>query len=490
MFKIISSLDKKKIILFGLIVHIIAAWFNLGVHQADELFQIYEFAGYKLGLNTAADLPWEFGEQMRSGIEPFLVYVFTKGCYFISISNPFVISFFLRLVQSLLSFWATVLLINYFEKEITNEKIKKYLWIFGLLFWCLPYFHARLSAENVSATLFLFGFILCANTKDGRYLLLKSLIGGIFLGLAFQCRFQISFMIAGFLAWQFFIAKIEKKFLLFCLSGLIISVGIGLLIDKWFYLQWVFSWWNYLDVNFFQDKASHFGKEPFYFYFSESIIQLIPPFSVIIISFILLFWIKFKKHLLTWITLPFIFLHFCIPHKELRFLFPVLNFLPLIVLLYYQSFEDKKDGIINAIRSRAFIYCFVIVNFGALIVFALRPANNLLKMLNEIYSLAEGKKTILVYNNDDPYGKMGALNYFKNKNITSHKLNEININETTDRLFYFSETFNVDDSLVISGQRFNKIYSNFPNWFSYLNFNGWIERATFSIYKSEKTKSN
>ena len=132
MFKIISNLDKKKIILFGLTVHIIAAYFNLGVHHADELFQIYEFAGYKLGLNAATDLPWEFGEQMRSGIEPFLVYVFTKGCYFVSISNPFSISFFLRLIQSLLSFWATVLLINYFEKEITNEKIKKYLWIFGL----------------------------------------------------------------------------------------------------------------------------------------------------------------------------------------------------------------------------------------------------------------------------------------------------------------------------------------------------------------------
>ena len=46
------------------------------------------------------------------------------------------------------------------QLPMTNEKVKKVLWLFGLLFWCLPYFHARLSAENFSSTLFLFGFIL------------------------------------------------------------------------------------------------------------------------------------------------------------------------------------------------------------------------------------------------------------------------------------------------------------------------------------------
>ena len=104
MFKAVNNLNKRNIIFFGLIVHVIAAYFNLGVHQADELFQIYEFAGYKLGLNAATDLPWEFVEKMRSGIEPLLVYLFTKAFYFISVTNPFIISFFLRLVQSLLSF--------------------------------------------------------------------------------------------------------------------------------------------------------------------------------------------------------------------------------------------------------------------------------------------------------------------------------------------------------------------------------------------------
>src|SRR5205814_863893 len=107
----------------------------------------------------------------------------------------------------------------------------------------------------------------------------------------------------------------------------------------------------------------------FYFYLTESILQLIPPFSLVIVCVLVLYWIKFRKHVVTWITFPFVALHFFIAHKELRFLFPVLNFVPFIVLYFFQSFEEKKNVGLSIIKSKRFIYLFMIVNFIALAVF-------------------------------------------------------------------------------------------------------------------------
>ena len=100
------------LLVVGFLVHICAAVFSIGYHQCDELFQVFEFAGFKLGINNAADLPWEYSEQMRSGIQPLIVFISTKAFNAISINNPFTIALFLRLFQATLSFIVIVKLLT------------------------------------------------------------------------------------------------------------------------------------------------------------------------------------------------------------------------------------------------------------------------------------------------------------------------------------------------------------------------------------------
>jgi hypothetical protein len=52
---------------------------------------------------------------------------------------------------------------------------------------------------------------------------------------------------------------------------------------------------------------------------------------------LLLFWIRFPRHLLTWVTLPHFLVHSLIAHKEIRFLFPIFPAATLCVLLLWSA---------------------------------------------------------------------------------------------------------------------------------------------------------
>jgi GPI mannosyltransferase 3 len=466
--------EKNRIILVGFIFHLLAAIFSIGYHHCDELFQVFEYAGYKLGLNSAASLPWEFHEQMRSGLQPLIVYSFTRLCHSVQIADPFTIAMLLRILQSAVSFAATVLLLKRLESEI-QPGLNKWHWFAGLLFWCLPYFHARISSENVAGTFFLFSLVLVT----GKIIPGRFLLAGVLSGLAFITRFQLGFMVVGMIAWLLFIEKISIKMAAILMLGFLAAIVIGLLCDKWLYGNWVISWWNYLDLNLFQNKASQFGKEPFYFYVEQALLQLIPPFSILIVASVILFWIRFRLHLITWITLPFVLLHFVVAHKELRFLFPVLNFLPFMFISCIQSLSSERR---QRLAKKWLISLAVVVNAIALLIFAMKPADNISFSLKKIYDCATGQNPVLLYEHNDPYNKMAALNFFRYPGLKTSMAKDTEI--TGSNTYYFSERFNDPPLIVVNKKTFIKIYSSYPQWFVYLDFNGWLERSFhFSIYR-------
>lgn len=476
------NLSRQQLIYIGLAAHLIAAFFSIGAHHADEIYQIFEFAGYKLGLNTAAELPWEFQEQMRSGFQPLLVFGFTKLCHAISINNPFTIAAYIRLIQGLFSFYISIQLLKHLEKEIKSEKYKQALWHFNILFWLLPYFHVRFSSESFGTLLFLSAFLLLQ--KDGQKTFLLYLGAGLLFGLAFATRFQIGFMIAGIFAWLLFIKKEKIHFLLLFVLGFGLSLGLGLLIDRWLYGDWVLSSWNYLDQNLFHNKASQFGTEPIYFFFTEGLVQLIPPFSIIIIASMLLFWWKFKTHWITWVTLPFLLLHLPVAHKEIRFLMPLLVFIPFMCVAYFDSISEQSNKVLNFIRSRGFLKFAMIFNALALFFICFKPADSSTPRLVSIYDEVQGEQALLLFDRDNPY-KLGSLHYFRKPSVRTDYIPEDMNTLQKQNVYLFSEAEAPPKFKIVGTKVFYKTYCNFPDWFDYLNFNGWVERAgRYSIYKA------
>ena len=87
----------KYIYIFSSIVLVIAAYFSTGYHQIDEHIQILEFAGLKLNMTVANNVPWEYQYQMRAAIQPAIVVLIFDFFNIFGINNPFTITIFLRL---------------------------------------------------------------------------------------------------------------------------------------------------------------------------------------------------------------------------------------------------------------------------------------------------------------------------------------------------------------------------------------------------------
>ena len=80
-----------------------------------------------------------------------------------------------------------------------------------LLFGVSLYFHARLSSENVSATVLfsdLINHLLFVNHPHKR---IHLFVAGILFALAFVCRFQTGFMVAGTIVPAFLFTRCNSK---------------------------------------------------------------------------------------------------------------------------------------------------------------------------------------------------------------------------------------------------------------------------------------
>ena len=84
-------------------VHIAAAWLNGGFLNADEHYQIIEFAQYKLGYQSASALAWEFQERMRPALQPWLAASIIRSCRAVGVASPFLIAFALRMLSTALN---------------------------------------------------------------------------------------------------------------------------------------------------------------------------------------------------------------------------------------------------------------------------------------------------------------------------------------------------------------------------------------------------
>ncbi len=483
----------KHIYLLGFLANLVAAIFSTGHHHCDEYFQIIEFGSYKLGITNPSDLPWEFASQMRSGLQPTLFFLLNKLLYLFSIQNPFTIVFVFRLLHTLLAFFALRWFTKLMVPQIKHPQHQLFFIFLSMLFWALPYFNARHSSENLSTSLFVLGLCFFIGKKIKNNFLHYFIIG-FFFGLAFVVRYQAGFMIAGFCLWLLFIKR-EKIFTLFMLFISIVSaIGLGVLIDKWFYGNWTFTAYNYLNLNILQNKVSDFGIEPWYYFITETLSLAMPPFSILIVFSFIALWMKQSKHFISWITFFYILIHFFVSHKELRFLFPMLVFLPFAFCTLADTIKDQSSPIFNWLKfifHPAFAKTFIVVNTILLLVFIFKSADDHFNTFKFFYNKYGKYNTIVYYKTHDPYSKASALNYYKSPNIKTTPFNSdstktiVKQNHTDKVVFYF-EDFMDQDQLSIADKKFTKVYCSLPSWITLFNINNWLSRAyVVTIYEMQ-----
>jgi len=367
----------KTVLGVAFIIYLVTAINSKGYYHWDEHYQIIEFAGLKTGTNMSSDLAWEYAVQIRPAFQPAVCFLVFELFYTVGITDPYVLAFALRLLTLVLALVAVTAFVLSTRDQVEQRNQKAFI-ILSYLLWFLPFINVRFSSETWSGLLFLLGVAiwqLNGTKRTGKVVLV-----GVLFGLSFVCRFQIAFMIAGFLAWVVLIGKVPFKYVLILIGGATIAFLFGLLLDGWYYGRPVFTAWNYFYINIIKGVASHFGTAPWYYYLGVIAAAPTIPVGLLIITCFCLLIYKKPKLLILWVIGTFLIAHSLISHKEDRFLFPLMNFVPLILIL---GWEQIADIYYRYCRKPAFtitVYTvmigLIVINVTGIVVMSFRPMGN------------------------------------------------------------------------------------------------------------------
>ncbi|MGF7082728.1 hypothetical protein [Mucilaginibacter sp. UYCu711] len=458
-------MPKSKLILIAaFIIYAISAVFNNGYYYYDEHYQIIEFADLKTGHNTPDDLPWEYNAKIRPAAQPAMAYVFLSLMRMIHINDPYILMIILRLCTGIVA----LLIITYFIKKtahLINPDFRTWYSLLSYFLWFIPFVNVRFSSESCAGLAFILSIALLYSDIKFRYLLI-----GCLLGVSFLFRFQTAFMSLGFILWLIFIHKILLKDLLKVLLGgsLILLLGIG--IDYWFYGSFTLTFYNYYVANVIHNVASNYGVYPWYFYFLNSTIDAFTPIGILIWLCIINLFISHNKNFICWVILPFLLIHMMTPHKETRFLFPLVNVLPLAIVLSLQDLS--KFSFFNKRRLIYYVSSvLVIINLVALVITMLSPADSKgrLNIMQTIHTQYKNDKVKLWYvDMRNPY--MPILinqNFYRDENVSAEPLDVTllnNFNNGVTNLILIKTTDIANYQHLLAPYQIKKIKSGIPEW--------------------------
>jgi len=451
------STKSKKYILIGLVFHLIAIVFSIGFYTHDEQREVLQIVGFKLGMYDSSYLSFQFQSMLRSWLHP-LIYILPSKLYLLFFElNPFNLAFIYRLISSLLGIVSLWLMYTSFSKRFqdTFQRFQDTFFFFAGLLWFLPFLHARTANENLCTSFFIFGLYYLMKEVTFK----NAILAGALFSLSFILRVQLAFMIAPTVLWFLLFDRYPiKKYLVLTLSFFVV-LAFNTMIDSYYYGRFSFTPYNYFYINIVQKYAAQFGVTPWYDYFLQALKDGGPPLSLLFIIVYLTLWIRFPKSLLTWISLPFFIVHSLVGHKELRFIFPMIFFLPAI--LAYLICELKIE------LKRKWIIFFLVFNIPPLLYASFVPASNLMKYYKYLYNKPAVVSKVYVTSPHEDFTKFYLKNDVK---YELYKTEEMNSLVASDKKVYFFAMNLKERNLLLEHSQCQIDFSLFPVWMYELEF--------------------
>jgi GPI mannosyltransferase 3 len=495
----------------------VAAYSSYGFFQFDEHYQVVEFAGYKLGKTPQNELAWEFRAQIRPWLQPAMYYAAAKALIGLGVENPFTLATAFRAISGLFGWLAVTSLMLSANVLFGAGRRRRFAVMLLALLWLIPYLAARTSGESLSGDFFTLGVAVlllgstaaestgqeeqAATFRSRRsFSSATALIAGLCFGLAFEFRFQIAFAILGILGWVAYssaehLRQRVGKIALICGGGLA-AVLMGTLIDRWGYDQWTFVPWNLFYVDVLQGRPSLDGTQPLWWYFVGMVSNPLAPIAFLWMTAMVVTWVRYPRHIVTWATLPFFIGHSLVPHKEVRYLFPLalLGTFFFVIALVPASDSLRRPAWLAAIwrrRRSVWAKALVALNFVGLAYACIVAREPSLNFQHYLYDNYPQGCTMYVLGKDtrSPFENVGATMYFyRPPNFTVKRLRDDDELATILRR-------GAGDFLVVrdrlsdwsppeaSPAEVRLIYHTYPEWVENYNCFNWLQNSKrFNLY--------
>ncbi len=317
------------ILLPAFVVLLLAAWFSTGYHSADEFHQVIAFAGDKVQREPAEPLPWEYAKRIRSAFLPAVAAGVFAAARAIGIHDFSTWTLLLRLLTAGVAFIAVLRFTRTMRAHVPPALQHTFLLLSWFL-WFLPFLHVRFTGETWSGLFLLLALAELFKAQPAR---MDHLRAGGLLGLAFLCRPPVVLAVGGLLCWLAIVRKDPAAKLAGLIAGFVALLVLDFAVDSWFYGEPVFTAWNYLRRGLEGSPDHDFMEYPWWYYFPWVIKYALP---VVGVPILLATWLLLRfrpRHVLVWMILPFVLFHMVLPHKELRFLYPLADLMPLLLVL-------------------------------------------------------------------------------------------------------------------------------------------------------------
>ena len=486
----------------SLVFHLLAAWYSIGYMHYDEHYQILEFAALKLGWTKPQFLAWEYAARIRPALQPGFVIWLTKTFH---IKDPFSIAYCCRMIAGVFAWSVSWLFTLVASRQVESERAKRNLFILTAIYCFLAFIHVRFSSEGMAGSFCFLAISLLMiywqkePSKMGGVLLL--LLAGLCFGLAYVCRIQVAIIPIGLMFWAIFKKKIDARGIFIIIAGAWIAIGIGVVSDWWFYGEWVNTAYNYFHSNIIENKAASFGVMPWYNYIQVLAFMPFDLFGLLLIFAFLYYFYRNLTSIFTWICIPFLLAHFMAGHKELRFLFPLINIVPFIVVVaiediraYIRKFSSSRANVLVA-SGRVLLFTSI---FLASFSFCVCPAGREFGIYEHVNSNYEKDQITLAGVHAWPFGlhSLLPLMFYNHSGYNcarfdkAEQLDSVLLNKKGKVLLYtiqrgvhrptMLDTANVKSTLV---------YCSVPGFLRDINFNKWQDRTTIvTVYEVEQKK--
>jgi phosphatidylinositol glycan class B len=403
------SIFLRRCLLVSLVLHVAAAIFSYGFQNTDEHFQILEFLNFRLqlGPSDVSQLPIEYGRQLRHWLQPFLYAGPIQMLRALGVESPFLWAASARWVSALIGWASLVALAQLLPRWFAQIEERKRALLSLTFIWFMPALHARHSSESLSSTLIV-GAVACVNP----------LLSGFLAGLAFTARYGVAFMVFGLGLWILVFAERRwRTFSIWSLGGAL-SVAVTVLIDRWGYGVWTYPAWNYFAFHAFEGNATIAGVSPWWDYFRRVWTETWPVLAPIVLFSSIASWFWFPRHVLTWVTLPFVVAHIFLGHKETRFLYPLAPLATLQCVLIYPKLKEALLGKPFVVVVRG----VVALNFVALAALTLLPAWSPIRFFQGVYENALQIEQLYSFERD-PYDVTGVrMNFYRPPSLRTERV--------------------------------------------------------------------
>lgn len=288
---------------------------------------------------------------LRSHLAILPTYIFYVLIKLLHIDTPFLVSKGPMLLHAVLVAAPTDFLVWYLADQPSSSRWSLFC---SITSWFQAYTLVRTYSNSIETVLLMCGIALLRskNTTNHSW---AYVLGGMSVAIRFT---SLAAWIPLGLLFSFKLSPSFKSRLVYlfnpCATYGLAGLGISLLVDRCFYGFWTIPLLANLQFNVIEGMGALYGSHPFHWYVTAGI----PAITGLMLPVLIFGLIRSKNNYMWAVILPYIFLHSISPHKEFRFLLPIL---PLLCIISGTTLAEEMNLV--AFPARKLIRAILIATF-------------------------------------------------------------------------------------------------------------------------------